>query len=59
MTERPTLTRNGWVGYYYSGWRDIPAGCISREFPNGTIRRVFVDRVGRPLMTGWFKASSY
>ena len=64
--ERRTLTRNGkddgepiGVGYYYPGWSDIPAGCISPEFPNGTVRRVFVDRVGRSLMTGWFKASAY
>lgn len=64
MIERRTLTRNGdpegepiGVGYYYPGWqeRDFPARCLSKTtFPNGVVRRVFVDREGRALCTGWF-----
>ncbi|MFE8916889.1 hypothetical protein [Streptomyces globisporus] len=66
MTFRKTITRGGepWgepVGeaIYYPGWRDTPAYCVSKEFPSGMIRKVFTDKDGRALMTGWFFPEAY
>jgi hypothetical protein len=66
VIERHTLTRDGspegepiGVGFYYRGWRDTPMGCLSKTFPNGMIRRVFVDKDGRSLCVGWFRPNAY
>lgn len=47
------------VGFYYPNWRDAPRYVERTEFPNGMIRKVFVDKHGRPLMTGWFYPNAY
>lgn len=65
--ERHTLTRNGepdgepiGVGFYHSLSNvTVNYGCLSTEFPNGMIRRVFLDKDGRAYMTGWFRPEAY
>lgn len=34
-------------------------GCLTTRFPNGMVRRTFLDREGRSYMTGWFYPGAF
>ncbi|WP_327292473.1 hypothetical protein [Streptomyces sp. NBC_01198] len=66
MIERRTLTHNGkddgrpiGVAFYHPGWRcpirQARQRVLRVEFPNGMVRRVWMDKDGKAYMTGWFK----